>query len=72
MYICVCHGVTSSQIDQAVRAGARQLGDLRNVLRVSAKCGRCESCALECLHSLLQAQSHQHDQSGFVLAQQAM
>lgn len=49
MYVCVCSAVTERQIHQAVRAGAQTLQDLRQDLGVAADCGRCASCARQCL-----------------------
>lgn len=53
MYVCVCHGVTERQIEHAVQQGARHLKDLRQTLRVTAKCGRCADCARDCLRATL-------------------
>ena len=49
MYVCVCHAVTDRQIRQAAESGARTLKDLRRDLGVTRDCGRCASCAHECL-----------------------
>jgi len=49
MYICLCHAVTDRHIQEAVSQGARELKDLRLTLRVSATCGKCASCARQCL-----------------------
>ncbi len=49
MYVCVCQGVTERQIHQAARDGARTLKDLRHDLGVTSECGRCASCARDCL-----------------------
>lgn len=49
MYICVCHAVTERQIHQAAGEGAKTLKDLRRELGVTAECGRCASCARQCL-----------------------
>jgi bacterioferritin-associated ferredoxin len=49
MYVCVCQAVTERQIREAAEGGARTLDDLRRVLGVSRECGRCASCARECL-----------------------
>lgn len=49
MYICVCNAVTERHIEDAVANGARRLRDLRVHLGVSAECGRCASCAHQCL-----------------------
>lgn len=57
MYICVCQAVTDHQIREAAQGGARTLKDLRRDLGVTRDCGRCASCARECLSEA------QHDQS---------
>lgn len=49
MYVCVCSAVTERQIYQAARAGATTLKDLRRDLGVTSECGRCATCARQCL-----------------------
>ena len=49
MYVCVCQAVTDRQIHQAVLNRARTLKDLRRDLGVTLDCGRCASCAHDCL-----------------------
>lgn len=49
MYVCVCQAVTERQIREAAQGGARTLQDLRRDLGVTRDCGRCASCAHECL-----------------------
>lgn len=49
MYVCVCRAVTDGQIREAAQSGARTLRDLRRDLGVARDCGRCASCARECL-----------------------
>ncbi|MGZ5025880.1 MAG: (2Fe-2S)-binding protein [Methylobacter sp.] len=49
MYVCVCQAVTDREIHQAARNGAKTLKDLRRDLGVSVDCGRCASCARQCL-----------------------
>ncbi len=55
MYICVCQAVTERQITVAVNQGARTLKDLRRELGVASECGRCASCANQCLKKAQQA-----------------
>jgi bacterioferritin-associated ferredoxin len=50
MYVCVCQAVTDRQIREAADRGARTLKDLRRDLGVTLDCGRCASCARDCLH----------------------
>ena len=57
MYVCVCQAVTDRQIREAVQGGARTLKDLRRDLGVTRDCGRCASCARQCLHEASAAQA---------------
>lgn len=45
MYVCVCHGVTDSQVRKAVASGVQSLRGLRDQLGVASECGRCARCA---------------------------
>lgn len=56
MYVCVCQGVTERQIHEAARNGASRLKDLRQQLGVTRDCGRCATCAHECLKDARKAQ----------------
>ncbi|RRJ84140.1 (2Fe-2S)-binding protein [Aestuariirhabdus litorea] len=49
MYVCLCKGITSSQIQQTIDAGADSLRDLRETLGVSTQCGKCARTALDLL-----------------------
>jgi bacterioferritin-associated ferredoxin len=49
MYVCVCKAVTERQIHEAAAAGASRLRDLHRELGVASDCGRCASCARDCL-----------------------
>ena len=40
-YICLCKGITDSQIRQAVAEGAENVRAVRERLGVSTQCGRC-------------------------------
>jgi bacterioferritin-associated ferredoxin len=52
MYICVCQAVTDRQIREAAQGGARTLKDLRRELGVTRDCGRCASCARDCMNEV--------------------
>lgn len=46
MYVCLCKGVTCSQIRECVRQGeAQSLRDLSRSLGVATQCGKCGRCA---------------------------
>ncbi|HKQ26670.1 MAG TPA: (2Fe-2S)-binding protein [Burkholderiales bacterium] len=53
MYVCLCNGITESQIREAVDGGARSLSELHLCLGVASCCGRCADCAEEVLHQTL-------------------
>jgi bacterioferritin-associated ferredoxin len=59
MYVCVCRAVTERQVEQAIQAGAQNLRDLRRELGVTSECGRCASCARQCLQRVEKQQSSQ-------------
>ena len=60
MYVCVCQAVTDRQIREAADRGARTLKDLRRDLGVTLDCGRCASCARDCLHEARATHQHAH------------
>lgn len=60
MYVCVCKAVTDRQIREAAASGARTLRDLRRDLGVTSECGRCASCARDCLKEAHGCRSETH------------
>ncbi|AWI79660.1 MAG: bacterioferritin [Betaproteobacteria bacterium HGW-Betaproteobacteria-13] len=67
MYVCVCNAVTESHIEEAVRKGATTLRHLRLELGVSAECGRCATCARDCLRTALDETTAQRAAQGTLL-----
>ncbi len=45
MFICVCNGITESQVRRAIEDGACTVHDLRACLGVAAGCGSCADFA---------------------------
>jgi bacterioferritin-associated ferredoxin len=41
MYVCLCKGITDTQIRAAVEDGASSVRDVRNALGVASQCGKC-------------------------------
>ncbi len=41
MYVCVCKGITDTQIRAAVQDGAGTVRDVRLRLGVASQCGKC-------------------------------
>jgi bacterioferritin-associated ferredoxin len=50
MYVCLCHGVTDTDIRRLVRIeGVSTMRELRQELGVATQCGKCGRCAKEVL-----------------------
>jgi len=41
MYVCLCKGITDTQIRAAVQDGATSMREVRNSLGVASQCGKC-------------------------------
>ena len=41
MYVCLCNGITDSQIREAADSGCDNLRDLRRELGVGSQCAKC-------------------------------
>ncbi len=41
MYVCICKGITDTQIRAAVQDGASSVREVRNTLGVASQCGKC-------------------------------
>ncbi len=53
MYVCLCKGITDSQIRMAVADGATSLRQVRDALGVSTECGKCRCDARQILQAAL-------------------
>ena len=49
MYVCLCNGITDSQIEEAICDGACSIKCLRQCLGVATQCGRCAKHAKQML-----------------------
>ena len=47
MYVCLCKGVTDTQVRQAVEEGHDTMRKLNKTLGVGSQCGRCACFAKE-------------------------
>ncbi len=41
MYVCLCKGITDTQIRAAVQDGANSLREVNTALGVASQCGKC-------------------------------
>ncbi|HSB97570.1 MAG TPA: bacterioferritin-associated ferredoxin [Spongiibacteraceae bacterium] len=55
MYVCLCKGITDSQIRNAVADGTTSYRELRQTLGLSSQCGRCAVQAREIFREALPA-----------------
>ncbi|MCD9029364.1 (2Fe-2S)-binding protein [Luteimonas sp. BDR2-5] len=51
MFVCICNGVTDSQIRQAAAAGCREVSELTMRTGCGATCGSCLDMAGDLLRS---------------------
>ena len=49
MFVCICNGVTDSQIRQAAQAGCRTMSELTMRTGAGANCGSCVEAATSLL-----------------------
>lgn len=53
MYVCLCKGITDSQIRAAIEDGANSFKEVRNTLGVGSQCGKCGILTREILRETL-------------------
>ena len=53
MYVCLCMGVTDSQIREAVLDGTRTVRGLRKQLGCTGQCGKCKRQVRELRNEVL-------------------
>ncbi len=54
MYVCLCKGITDSQIRDAVDSGAESVRAVRDSLGASSQCGGCASQVREIVKATLE------------------
>jgi len=55
MYVCLCKGITDTQIRAVIQEGASSLGEVRSRLGVASQCGKCGVLTREILQETLAA-----------------
>ncbi|MBK6511038.1 MAG: bacterioferritin-associated ferredoxin [Haliea sp.] len=61
MYVCLCKGITDSQIRAAIEDGASSFKDVRNTLGVASQCGKCGILTREILRETLLDSSQEQE-----------
>ena len=54
MYVCLCNGVTDTQITALLAEGEKGMRDLRQELKVGTQCGRCTCLARQMVNRFYQ------------------
>ncbi len=68
MYICLCKGITSTQLVDAVNNGAGNMKAVRNQLGVGTQCGRCVCEAKAIVKDMVASNDGQSEALFFELA----
>lgn len=58
MYVCLCKGITDSQIRTAVTSGLTNYRELRLALGLSSQCGKCAVHAREVFREAIHPETH--------------
>lgn len=62
MYVCLCKGITDTQIRAAIQDGATSLRDLRNHLGVASQCGKCGVLTRDIMRESMSAVAEDNEQ----------
>ncbi|MFL0811559.1 MAG: bacterioferritin-associated ferredoxin [Agarilytica sp.] len=57
MFVCICKGITDTQIREAIDNGAENMGEIRQELGVSSQCGRCVPAVKEVVRASMDAKA---------------
>lgn len=57
MYVCICKGITDTQIRAAVQDGASSVSEVSNTLGVGSQCGKCGILTREIVREYLDDQA---------------
>jgi bacterioferritin-associated ferredoxin len=68
MYVCLCRGVTDSQIRQAVAEGATTLREVNTLLGTASQCGKCGMTTRDIVNSELASMNAREESQLFYKA----
>jgi len=51
MYVCVCHAVTSTEVEAAIDAGAASVNEVTRACRAGGDCGACHATIDALVHA---------------------
>jgi bacterioferritin-associated ferredoxin len=62
MYVCICKGITDSQIRTTVEDGASSMREVCNTLGIASQCGKCGQHAKQIIQETMHAASSSDSQ----------
>jgi bacterioferritin-associated ferredoxin len=68
MYVCLCKGITDTQIKNAIYDGATTVGKLRKQLGVTGQCGKCSTMTKQIVEETLSLTNNGHPAKMFYAA----
>jgi bacterioferritin-associated ferredoxin len=63
MFVCLCKGITDTQIKQSIENGASSLRDIRRELGVATQCCKCLPDARAVIDQALADHAHTHSEN---------
>ncbi|NCF17785.1 MAG: (2Fe-2S)-binding protein [Haliea sp.] len=67
MYVCLCKGITDTQIRAAVADGASSLREVHSTLGVASQCGKCGITARDIVRESLNDMAENDEQLFYAL-----
>ncbi|CAG8999821.1 MAG: Bacterioferritin-associated ferredoxin [Candidatus Celerinatantimonas neptuna] len=61
MFVCLCQGITDTQIRQAVRQGQVTFSQIKRELNVAMQCGRCRKMTQHIINQEIEAQADYYE-----------
>ena len=61
MYVCLCKGITDTQIRAAIQDGANSFKEVRKALGVASQCGKCGILTREIVRASMQDNSNEQE-----------
>lgn len=68
MYVCLCQGITDSDIRRAVEGGATSYKEVRESLGIATNCGSCACAAKKLVKSSAVYQAAENSDLAYAIA----
>jgi bacterioferritin-associated ferredoxin len=68
MYVCICKGITDTQIRAVVQDGASSLREVHSTLGTASQCGKCGILTREIVRESLNALADRDEQLFYAIS----